>query len=196
MDTRTMKTYMKKLLALAIIAAPGLAAAATDPALGTITFQGMVTDQTCTATINGATGNATVTLPTVSSSLLSNANATAGSLPFTLGVTGCSTSSVQQTVLARFQGVSVDANGNLTNTASGGATNVALQLLNSTGGAPIDLRASAANVFAGWNVAGTGISLGGAAAGTHDYAVQYISVPGGATAGRVVGATQYAITYQ
>lgn len=189
--------FMKpcKFIALAMVVAPGMAAAA-DPALGTITFQGMVTDQTCTATINGAGGNTVVTLPTVTAATLASANATAGSTPFTLGVTGCNTASVQQTVLARFQGVSVDANGNLTNAAAGGATNVALQLLNSTGGTAIDLRAGAANIYAGWNVADTGIALGGAASGTHDYAVQYISVPGGATAGQVVGATQYAITYQ
>ncbi|MHA6205578.1 fimbrial protein [Dyella soli] len=192
-----MNSRLKKLLALAIVAAPLAASAATgDPALGTITFQGMVTDQTCSATINGVSGNATVALPTVTAATLAGANSTAGATPFTLGVTGCNTASVQQTVLARFQGVSVDANGNLSNTAAGGATNVALQLMDSVGGTPISLSAGAANVYAGWNVAGQGINLGGAASGTHNYGVQYISVPGGATAGKVIGATQYAITYQ
>jgi len=192
-----MNTHLKKLLALAIVGTSVVASVASaDSALGTITFQGMVTDQTCSATINGASGNVSVAVPTVTTTALTGANSTAGSTQFALGVTGCNTASVQQTVLARFQGVSVDANGNLANTAAGGATNVALQLLNSTGGTAIDLRAGAADVYAGWNVAGTGINLGGAASGVHDYAVQYISVPGGATAGRVVGATQYAITYQ
>lgn len=37
---------------------------------GTINFNGKVTDTTCSIAVNGGTGNATVTLPTVSSNSL------------------------------------------------------------------------------------------------------------------------------
>ncbi|MCE4072670.1 MULTISPECIES: fimbrial protein [Pseudomonas] len=178
-----MKAYMKKLAALAIIAAPGFAAAAD-----TITFNGEVTDQTCAVTINGTTGNATVMLPTVSAADLSDANSTAGSTPFTLGVSGCSTTGAQS-IKAKFLGHSVDGNGNLSNiAASNPATNVALQLQEAVGGAVISLN--------GVTSATTGIDLAGATSGSHDYAVQYVSVPGAATAGLVTGVTEYTVTYQ
>ncbi|WP_256233603.1 MULTISPECIES: fimbrial protein [unclassified Pseudomonas] len=178
-----MYAHMKKLIALAIVAVPGFAAAAD-----TITFQGEVTDQTCTVTINGTQGNATVLLPVVPASSLAAANSTTGVTPFTLGVTGCSTTGAQS-VKARFLGHNVDGDGNLSNIATASpATNVALQLLESSGGAVIDLSGGVVS-------AATGISLGGATSGSHDYAVQYVSVLGGATAGAVTGVTEYTVTY-
>lgn len=179
-----MYAHMKKLIALAIIAAPGFAAAAD-----TITFQGEVTDQTCTVTINGTQGNAIVLLPTVPANSLSAPNAVAGVTPFTLGVTGCSSSGAQS-IKAKFLGHNVDTNGNLSNiAATSPASNVALQLLETTGGAVINLSGGVVS-------ATTGVDLSGATSGTHDYAVQYISVPGGATAGKVTGVTEYTVTYQ
>ncbi|QRY81712.1 type 1 fimbrial protein [Pseudomonas sp. PDNC002] len=179
-----MNVNLKKLIALAIFAAPGFAAAAD-----TITFNGEVTDQTCAVTINGTTGNASVLLNTVAASTLSTAGSKTGSTPFTLGVTGCSTSG-SQSIKAKFLGHSVDANGNLGNIATGtAATNVALQLQEAVGGAAI-------NLAGGVTTAATGINLGGSTSGQHDYAVQYISVPGGATPGLVTGVTEYTVSYQ
>ena len=76
--------------------------------------------------------------------------------------------------------------GNLANT--GTAQNVELQLLtDSAGTTPIDLRT-------GTPVAGITVAAGNTSGG-HDFAVQYFSPNGGATAGTVVGTVQYAISY-
>lgn len=76
--------------------------------------------------------------------------------------------------------------GNLANT--GTAQNVELQLLtDATGTTVIDLRDPTP-------VAGITVAAG-STSGEHDYAVQYYSPNGGATAGTVVGTVQYAVTY-
>ncbi|MEF0731625.1 type 1 fimbrial protein, partial [Citrobacter freundii] len=71
---------------------------------------------------------------------------------------------------------------------TGTAQNVELQLLtDSAGTTPIDLRT-------GTPVAGITVAAGNTS-GEHDFAVQYFSPNGGATAGTVVGTVQYAISY-
>lgn len=179
-----MYVAFKKFAIAAVIATPGIALADN-----TITFQGEVTDQTCAVTVNGTTGNATVLLPTVSSADLAAANTKAGATPFTLGVSGCSPTG-PQAVKFKFNGRNVDANGNLSNIAgSNPASNVALQLLESVGGSQI-------NLSGGVVTANSVINLNGAASGSHDFGVQYISVPGSATAGLVTGVTEYTASYQ
>lgn len=152
----------------------------------TITFKGEVSEQTCEVTINGVTARPVVLLPTVSKSQLATADAAAGLTTFTLGVTGCAVASGALDIKTVFIGNNVSATGNLENT--GTATNVELQLLTDAGGAtPIDLR-SATPV--------TGVTVAaGQTEGAHDYAVQYYSPTGSATAGTVLGSVQYAITY-
>jgi major type 1 subunit fimbrin (pilin) len=60
---------------ISALALPGLIQASD----GTITFNGTVTDSTCTVQVNNAgAGDGIVTLPTVSKSLLQNAGDTAG----------------------------------------------------------------------------------------------------------------------
>lgn len=168
-------------LTLGILVA-GTASAASD---NTINFQGEVTEQTCQVTVNGNAANPTVLLPTVSTTDLTAAGATAGKTAFTIGVTGCSgTATTTKTV---FVGNNVDTDGNLSNVA-GTATNVALQLLD-TAGAAIDLHANPVAKVDGITLADTETS------GSADYGVQYISTAGSATAGSVVGSVQYAISY-
>ena len=84
-----------------------------------------------------------------------------------------------------FLGNNITTAGNLGNT--GTATNVALQLLDSVGGTSINLTAGSA--VEGLNVAA------GADSASHDFAVQYISETGSATAGRVISSVQYAVSY-
>ncbi|MBO2651606.1 fimbrial protein [Shewanella algae] len=176
---------MKKLtLAFAVSGALLGSSAAMAAGPNTITFQGEVTAETCEVTINGNTANPVVLLPSVSKTELSDPGATAGETIFTLGVTGCSGASAISTK-TKFVGNNVDTNGNLANT--GTATNVALQLLDAAGGTAINLNT---------DVAVTGVALAiGETEGSVDYAVQYISVAGGATAGTVAGSVQYAISY-
>jgi major type 1 subunit fimbrin (pilin) len=73
---------VKKLIlasAVAVLSAPALA---VD---GTITFNGLVTDQTCEIT-TPAGKDFTVTLPTVSASTLNAAAQTAGRTPFSINL--------------------------------------------------------------------------------------------------------------
>ena len=55
---------------------------------------------------------------------------------------------------------------------------------------------SAINLSGGVVTANSAINLNGQSSGSHDFGVQYISVPGSATAGLVTGVTEYAATYQ
>ncbi len=183
---------MKKILstvaiATAAVMAPAMASAASA---NTINFQGEVTTQTCAVNVNGNASNPTVLLPTVPSTALAAAGATAGTTAFTIGVTGCTApTTTAQPIKTVFVGNQVTTQGNLGNT--GGATNVALQLLDPTApAAPFNL--AGANGFAA-----PGLSLAvGATSASHDFAVRYVSEVGGATAGSVLGSVQYAVSYQ
>ncbi|MDE4917888.1 major type 1 subunit fimbrin (pilin) [Cupriavidus metallidurans] len=176
----------KHFIILAASVAPIMAHAASG---NTINFQGEVTDQTCQVTINGNAANSTVLLPTVSSTVLTTAGATAGTTSFTVGVNGCvAPTTSAQAIKTVFVGNQVTAAGNLGNT--GTATNVALQLLDpTTPSAPFNL-----NNPGGYAAAGLSLPIGATSA-THDFAVRYISEPGGATSGSVLGSVQYAVSY-
>ncbi|WP_338726327.1 fimbrial protein [Shewanella baltica] len=153
----------------------------------TITFLGEVSDQTCEVAINGNAANPTVLLPTVSTAELATAGAVAGETPFTISVSGCTVNATKALPIKTvFVANNVTAGGNLGNT--GTATNVALQILDSVGGTGV-------NLTTGSTVDGLNIAAGANSA-SHDFAVQYISEAGSATAGRVVSAVQYAISYQ
>ncbi len=118
---------------------------------------------------------------------MSAAASSAGLTTFTLGVAGCTTDADALDVKTVFIANNMTERGNLANT--GTAQNVELQLMtDSTGTTAIDLRDALP-------VAGITVAAG-TTSGEHDYAVQYFSPNGGATAGTVVGAVQYAITYQ
>nr|WP_312978487.1 fimbrial protein [Atlantibacter sp.] len=152
----------------------------------TITFRGEVTEQTCSVTVNGSAARPVVLLPTVNKSELSDPADTAGLTTFTMGVSGCTTGPSDMQLKTLFIGTNVTASGNLANT--GDAQNVELQLMtDSTASMAIDLRAMQAV---------DGIVLrAGETAGEHDFAVQYFTPTGSATAGTVVSAVQYAISY-
>src|SRR5690606_34859176 len=77
-------------LAVLLLTAAPLAASAAD---GTFTFNGKVTDKTCTIS-TPARNDFTLTLPTVSRSTLAAAGSVAGRTPFTINLTQCSAGDV------------------------------------------------------------------------------------------------------
>lgn len=182
---------MKKQLILALAAVfTGLAGVTpvAQAADGTITFNGEVTATTCLINGSVSPANLTVTLPTVSTSALGVAGATAGDTGFTLALTGCSASG--QGVTTHFEaGTHVDvATGRLNNT-SGSAPEVQIQLLNAQGGV-IKVGASAVQQNAGTPVTITGGSA------TMNYTARYYANGAAATPGTVTTSVTYTVAYQ
>jgi major type 1 subunit fimbrin (pilin) len=177
-----MKIKFAGLFAAALSLA-ALAPAISQAADGTITFQGNITAQTCKISGNGGGKDFTVTLPTVSTSSLTAAGATAGRTPFRIALTECSGSG---NVATYFEpGPTIDTTtGQLK--SNGTATNVQVGLLNndfskimlgaaqsSQNSKPIAIASGAANL---------------------DYVAQYVAT-GAATAGAVNSSVMYTIIY-
>ena len=173
---------MKKIiLAASALALGSVAAHAAD---GTVTINGMVTDQTCEVSANSK--NITVTLPTVGVGSLATAGTTAGRTPFTINLENCKAGDVS----AFFEtGGNVDAaSGRLNNT--GGASNVQVRLLNDSSVViPVLANADQAPVTTKATVAKDGDS-----AALNYYAEYYAT--GAAKAGDVATSVQYTINYQ
>ncbi|MBS0057246.1 fimbrial protein [Yersinia sp. Marseille-Q3913] len=170
-------------LAMALFAASTTASMAASN--NTITFQGEVTAQTCSVTVNGLEANPMVLLPTVSSTDLDASGKKAGKTTFTLGVSGCTADAADVDIKTVFVGNQVSASGNLIN--SGTAENVELQLLkDATTTTGIDLNSG---------VPQEGIVLkAGQTSAEHDFAVQYFATAQ-ATPGSVIASVQYAVSY-
>jgi major type 1 subunit fimbrin (pilin) len=160
---------------------------ATD---GTITFNGKVTDQTCTISTPGGK-DFTVTLPTVSASTLSAQSSTAGRTPFSINLTKCS----KGQVATYFEpGSTVDFNtGRLVNQAqTNAATNVQIQLLGKNN-QYIPILAAGAN-GAQNNSQWVAVTNDGDSADLNYYAEYYATNAVGA--GDVTSSVQYTIIYQ
>ncbi len=156
----------------------------------TITFSGEVTDQTCQVAVNGFT-DPTVILDSVPVSALDGAvGRSAGETAFTLQLTDCVAPTADEHFTTLFQATNPSAAGNLVNTAASGATGVALQLLDSVGGNPVDLAGGAAVP------AGDIVLANGATSTSYDYAVQYVSEAATVTPGPVLGAVTYTLRYE
>ena len=157
---------------------------------GTINFTGKVVAQTCS--VATGSGSLSVVLPTVSTTTLSADTKTAGLTPFTIQLTGCTvpaTSGVDK-VNAYFEpNANTDyTTGNLTNTASSGASNVQIQLLNADGVKAIKLgQAAAAQSVDTVAINDANVTL--------RYNAQYYAT-GVATAGVVTSTVNYTIVYQ
>jgi major type 1 subunit fimbrin (pilin) len=178
-----------------------LAPRAANAGDGTITYNGVVTDTSCTVTGGGAasgTGNIKVQLPDVSATILSNAGLTAGRTPFSLILGGahCTSGKTAALWVETSETTMLDfATGALRNTL--GAGNVQVQLVNPANNGVVNLGANAvvangATVVVASNQPAATI-VGGAA--TLDYAAQYLSVGGGATPGAVETALTYSMQY-
>jgi major type 1 subunit fimbrin (pilin) len=171
---------------------------------GTITYNGAVTDTTCTVTGGGAatgTGNVTVQLPDVSSNILGGAGLTAGKTPFSLILGGGTKCTNGKTAALWIETTQTPALNNVTralrNQASGGATNVEVQLINPANDQPIDLSvnsmvANGDTVIAGSNQPAASIAGNTA---TLNYAAQYLAVDGASTAGAVSTYLTYSMQY-
>lgn len=181
-----------KLQASALAIATLLAVPAIASAANTITFNGEVTDQTCSAIVDGNT-DPTVMLNSVPVSALNGTvGKTAGETSFTLQLTGCAAPGTgeEEHFSALFQATNATTAGNLTNTASGGATGVALQLLTAPGGTAVNLAGGAAVA------AGDIVLAEGQASTSYDYAVQYVSEAATVTPGPVLGSLTYTLRYE
>lgn len=179
---------MKKIiLAASALVLGSVAAHAAD---GTVTINGVVTDQTCKVT-NGSK-DITVTLPTVGVNSLAVIGQTAGRTPFTINLENCKAGDVS----VFFEtGSNVDAaTGNLNN-ATGGAKNVQVQLL-SDKSIVIPLLANATQSPVTTRATVVGVS-GTATTGTAalNYYAQYLAT-GVATPGTVATSVQYTVNYQ
>lgn len=175
---------MKKTLIAFALSFPVVAMAAP-----TVTFQGEVTTQTCEATINGDT-NSVVLLPTVATTELDAAGATAGLTPFTISVSGCQAEQTATNIATKFLGHNVTTAGNLGNIATATpAENVAIQLLSDANGtSTVDLSGGIASV--------PGLTLeAGETAASHQFGAQYITEGAAATAGAVTAVAEYTLSY-
>ncbi|PVZ80242.1 fimbrial protein [Serratia sp. S1B] len=154
---------------------------------GTISFNGLVTDQTCNVT-NSANGDFTVTLPTVKASEL-NTNNTAGDSNFRIGVKDCSAApNLVTNVRAQFKynASNVDLTTGALLNQGGTATFVALQLFN-----PQDatiIKPGDAGAAASFTVAADGT-------GEMIYGVRYIKYRGVSTSGSVISRVAYQLSY-
>lgn len=174
-------------LSLSTTAISSLSVQAAD---GNITFNGKVTDQTCTiSTPSGK--DFIVTLPTVSSSTLGAVSATAGRTPFAINLTKCS----KGQVATYFEpGATVDfKTGRLNNqTKTNAANNVQIQLLGSNNQfLPI---LAATNNGAQTNSQWVVVANDGDSADLNYYAEYYATAAAGA--GDVTSNVQYTIIYQ
>lgn len=173
-------------LTLSVLALSALLGANAQ-ANNTISFSGEVTEQTCQVDLSGNVNGPVVLLPLVSKTDLKDPGSVAGETPFTISVSGCAVNGSEALPIKTiFFGNDVTAKGNLKN--FGSANNVELQILDAVGGNAIDVSAGAA---------ASGLSVAaGESTGSHDFAVQYVSVAGNATAGTVIGSIQYQIAYK
>lgn len=161
---------------------------------GTITFNGAVTANTCDVTIENQTENATIKLPTVSTSNLSKPGDTAGRTAFTMALSNCTvkTADQQDTVSAFFQaGPSVNlSTGRLDNMENAGARNVSLQLLDVTGSyKPIKVGSTSQATET------QGVKVTNAGQATLPYAVEYYA-EGQSDAGAVTSSVVYNLQYK
>ncbi|MBY8610509.1 type 1 fimbrial protein [Burkholderia arboris] len=183
-----------KLLSTLLLVGAVTTSQAVFAADGTITFSGNVTAQTCTINGNGSGAkNFTVTLPTVSAGSLATSGATVGTTPFSIALTGCTPTTgagAVKSVHAYFEtGPTIDSTtGNLI-LATGGATNVEIQLLNGADQSAIKL----GQVDASQNSKAVNVSAAGAA--TLQFYAQYYAT-GAATAGAANSSVMYTIAYQ
>ncbi|NMV41359.1 fimbrial protein [Ralstonia insidiosa] len=181
----------KALISAAVIALPVFASVA-HASDGTINFSGELVAQTCTIDVNGTVtpAAATVTLPTVSTGLLTTAGQTTGQTGFQIGLSNCS--GPAKSAAAFFEsGATVDPlSGNLkTTTGTGAANNVQLQLVDASNGSVIKAGDGLQHLTT------TKIALDASGNAKLPYAVQYFAT-GATTSGTVNSSVTYSIDYQ
>ncbi len=170
----------------------GICAASTSSfsSEGTISFEGKLVSGTCSPSVGGGGASSTVTLPTLNTSSLLTANSTAGAKAFEIILEdgdddpGCASDGKYATPYFEYDAAKVDANGRLINTATDGAENVVIQLLNNTN-TPIDLVKDLNSQITSTASDNT----------TYKYTARYFAT-GPAGAGPVSGSISYSFIYK
>jgi major type 1 subunit fimbrin (pilin) len=179
----------RKALAIVLLATASSAQFA-NAADGTINFNGELVNQTCTISVDGVVSPAiaTVTLPTISTGLLTAPGQVEGQTGFNIQLSNCVGTAT--TAAAFFNsGATVDPiSGNLKN-MTGTASNVQLQLVDQQGGGVIQ----AGNTNQIINT--TRNAIDGTGAANMPYAVQYVAT-GATTPGTVISSVTYNVDYQ
>ncbi|WIM54740.1 fimbrial protein [Pantoea anthophila] len=184
---------MKKIAFLtASVVSALLASQAFAVSNNTITFQGLVTGETCTVTVNGNTAKPLVLLPTISTSALSNGNV-AGKTTFDIGVTGCTGSDTDATTIStQLTGNNVTKAGNLGNLATvDAAENVEIQIVSNKDDKVITFGEGTSYIGQGHLTLDAKVKNASAT-----YTAQYVAVEKDAVAGAVEATMQYAIIYK
>ena len=184
----------RNMLALTVITSLTLMSAPIFAAsTGTITFNGELTDTTCNVDINGQGIDALVTLPTVGIDQLTKDKDTTGRTSFNMNLSDCviGTENGKSKVSAFFQtGSTVELSSGRLNNTSGTASNVQLQLLDSTGNFNV---INVGNTNQVENMAYIDINEDGTA--TLPYAVEYYA-QGQTTPGTVRSSVVYNLQYK
>lgn len=176
----------KKILVACGLLVAGYSMTASAVSDNTISFQGEVTDETCSLTVNGNDTAPIILLPTVSTSDLSASGDVAGATTFEMGVSGCTGSTDSTAISTVFVGNLIETtNGTLGNT--GTAENVTVQILDTEG--------TEINLSSTYTAEGDLTLAAGDTASTATYTAQYYASDA-ATAGTVAASLQYAVTYQ
>lgn len=180
---------MKQTILASLLAAAALAPVASFASDGTITFNGSITGQTCTISVNGGSASASVTLPQVSASALSTVGTKAGQKPFVIALTNCSTKSGGARALFEV-GSGVDTTtGRLFNTATGATAAKGVEIgLATTSGTDILVNGVATQPQ-------TFVTIDATGSATLNYLAQYVAT-GTVTAGTTSSSVTYSIEYQ
>lgn len=195
-------------MALAILGASSAVSIGAHAASGTITFNGSVASQTCSATTSavgtGAVGASdfAVTLPSVSAADLKANGATAGAVGFSVTVANCTSATGKVTTFFE-SGPAVDLTtgrlNNMTPIASGGAANVQIELLNASDNSLIRVGADKSSQGTQWatltssSPAGATKPVGNA---TMNYIARYRANGGAAASGLVTSKVTYSMVWQ
>ncbi|HBE9082937.1 fimbrial protein [Serratia fonticola] len=180
-----MKFYNTKTTLLAAVIGMTFAGSALA-ADGTITINGTITDTTCDISVNNQSKDATVTLPTVSTSALASPGATAGTTTFAIVLNNCAGATLNTASTFFEAGDYVEqSSGRLNNSASGTATGVQVELLNAN-----QSKIMAGSDFNQGDIA-TDISSG---SGVMNYFARYYA-KGAVTPGTVNTQVDYTIIY-
>ena len=170
----------------ALVAATGAQfASASD---GTINFNGELAAQTCTVSVDGVVTPtiATVTLPRVSTGILTAAGETAGSTAFNIRLSNCGGGPKGAAVFFE-SGSSVDPlTGNLRN-VFGNAGNVQLQLVDGASNRVISAGNTNQHSNTFFDITNGDVDI--------PYAVRYYAT-GATTGGTVISSVTYSINYQ
>lgn len=149
-------------------------------------YSGGVTFTASTCSVSTASQNLAVTLPAVPQSSLTSAGTTAGTTPFSINLTGC-TSNLKVSATLSANNPYTSVNGVIApTTGSGYASNVGIRILQSNGTTPVTF--------------GTAFSVGTTSGANSNFTfnlyAQYYQTASPVSPGQVQGTATYTLTYQ